>query len=120
MTNLEIVKMFLNGFNDASKIQESLAVLADDYKFKNPMVTLNSKKEFIALAQEMGAVISGINIINIAETNNWVATLYEFKSSIPGLESSVGCEWFRLENGMIMESHLIYDASVWRKFYEQF
>lgn len=119
VTNQEIVKKFLNGFNNPAQIQESFDLLADDYKFKNPMVELNSKVEFIALAQEMGAVITGIKIINITENENWVATFYEFKSSILGLESNLGSEWFRLENGIIKESHLIYDTSEWRKFYEK-
>lgn len=119
MTNQEIVKKFLNGFNNPAQIQESLDLLADDYKFKNPMVELNSKVEFIALAQEMGAVITGLKVINITENENWVATFYEFNSSISGLESNLASEWFRLENGIIKESHLIYDASEWRKFYEK-
>ena len=119
MTNQEIVTTFLNGFNDPTQIQKSLDLLADDYKFKNPMVELNSKAEFIKLAQEIGAVITGINIINISENGNWVATFYEFKSSIPGLESNIASEWFKVENGIIKESHLIYDTSEWRKFYEQ-
>jgi len=119
MTNQEIVKKFLNGFNNPAQIQESFDLLADDYKFKNPMVELNSKADFIRLAQEIGAVITGINIINISENDNWVATFYDFKSSISGLESNIASEWFRLENGIIRESHLIYDTSEWRKFYEK-
>jgi predicted SnoaL-like aldol condensation-catalyzing enzyme len=119
MTNQEIVKTFLNGFNSPTKIQESLALLADDYKFKNPMVALNSKAEFIALAQEMGKVLTGVNVIYIADNVDWVAAFYEFKSSISGLESNIGTEWFRIENGKIKESHLIYDASEWRKVYAQ-
>ena len=119
MTNQEIIKKFLNGFNNPSKIQESLDLLADDYKFKNPIVELNSKTEFIKLAQEIGTVITGIDIINIVDNGNWVATFYEFKSSISGLESNTASEWFRIENGMIKESHLIYDTSEWRKFYAE-
>ncbi|HEA70361.1 MAG TPA: nuclear transport factor 2 family protein [archaeon] len=119
MTNQEIVKKFLNGFNNSAKFKESLDLLADDYKFKNPMVELNSKVEFTKLAQEIGKVITGIEIIHTSENGNWVATVYNFKSSIPGLESNIASEWFRLENGIIKESHLIYDASEWRKFYEQ-
>jgi predicted SnoaL-like aldol condensation-catalyzing enzyme len=119
MTNQEIVKKFLNGFNDPTQIQESLDLLADDYKFENPMVKLNSKVEFMKLAQEIGAVITGIDVIHTSENGNWVATFYDFKSSIPKLESNIASEWFRLENGIIKESHLIYDASEWRKFYEQ-
>jgi hypothetical protein len=111
--------MFLNGFNDLTQIQKSLSLLADDYRFKNPMVELNSKAEFLVLAQEMGAVLTGINIINLAEEGHWVAALYEFKSSIPGLEVSVGSKWFRLDSGVIRESHLIYDASHWRKVYDK-
>jgi len=119
MTNQEIVTTFLNGFNDPTQIQKSLDLLADDYKFKNPMVELNSKAEFIQLAQEIGAVITGINIINISENGNWVATFYEFKSSIPGLESNIASEWFKVEDGIIKKSHLIYDTSEWRNFYAQ-
>ncbi len=119
MTNQETVITFLNGFNDPSKIQESLDLLADDYKFKNPMVSLNSKKEFIVLAKEIGAVLTGINIIRVSENGEWVATYYEFTSSILGLESTYGSEWFRLENGIIKESHLIYDTSKWQEVYAQ-
>ena len=119
MTNSQIVEKFLDGFNDPVKIQESLALLSDDYIFKNPMVQLNSKAEFISLAQEMGKVLTGLEIIQIAEENEWVAASYIFKSSIPGLESNLGTEWFRVENGIIHESYLIYDATEWRKVYLQ-
>ncbi len=118
MTNQEIVEKFLNGFNDPTKIGESLALLAEEYKFKNPMVQLNSKAKFIALAQEMGKVLTAVNIIQISGNDNWVAAFYEFKSSIPGLESNLGTEWFRIKDGIIEESILIYDASEWRKVYE--
>ena len=117
LTNQEVVEKFLSGFNDPSKIGESLALLAEDYKFKNPMLSLNSKAEFIALAQEMGKVLTEVNIIRTSENGNWVAVLYEFKSSVKGLESNLGTEWFLVEDEIIKESHLIYDASDWRKFY---
>lgn len=119
MSNEQIVETFLNGFNDPTKIQESLALLADDYKFTNPIVSLNSKTEFIALAQEIGAVLTGVNLKRIASNGDWVATFYEFTSSIEGVESNIASEWFRIENGLIKESRLIYDASGWRKVYEQ-
>ena len=119
MTNQEVVEKFLSGFNDPSKIQASLALLADDYQFTNPMVQLQSKAEFVALAQEMGQILTGVHLIRSAEDGDWVATFYEFKSSIPGLESNMATEWFRLKDGIIQESHLVYDASEWRKVYEQ-
>ena len=119
MTNQEIVIQFLNGFNDPQRIHESLALLADHYRFKNPMVVLNHKTEFIGLATEMGKVLTGVKLISTAQNEDWVATHYEFQSSIPGLESNLASEWFRLEKGIIQESILIYDASKWRKVYEQ-
>jgi predicted SnoaL-like aldol condensation-catalyzing enzyme len=119
MTNQEIVIKFLDGFNNPAQIHESLNLLADDYRFKNPMVELNSKTEFISLAQEIGKVLTGVNIISSAENGEWVAVFYEFTSSIPEVESNLASEWFRLENGLIKESHLIYDASKWRKIYEK-
>ena len=119
MTNQAVVEKFLNGFNDPSQIQASLDLLAEDYKFKNPMVELNSKAEFIALAKEISAVLTGVKLMGIAENGNWVATYYEFSSTVPGVESNIASEWFRLEDGIIKESHLIYDASIWRKIYAQ-
>ncbi|GAB5525751.1 MAG: hypothetical protein Roseis2KO_36230 [Roseivirga sp.] len=117
MTNKAIVEKFLGGFNNPEKIQESLALLADDYQFKNPMVALNSKAEFMALAQEISQVLTGVHIIHAAESGDWVGVYYEFKSSVPGLESNMATEWFRLKDGIIQQSHLIYDASEWRKVY---
>ena len=35
----------------------------------------------------------------------------------PGVEVNPATEWFRVEDGMIKESHLVYDASQWRKVY---
>jgi predicted SnoaL-like aldol condensation-catalyzing enzyme len=119
MTNQEVVEKFLAGFNDPSKIQESLALLADDYQFTNPMVQLQSKAEFVALAQEMGQILTGVNLIRSSEDGDWVATLYEFRSSVPGLESNIATEWFKVEDSIIQESRLIYDASKWRVVYEQ-
>lgn len=119
MDNKTIVTTFLNGFNDPSKITESLNFLSDDYKFKNPMVELNSKTEFIALAKEIGAVLTGVEILNITADDEWVSALYIFKSAIPGVESNLATEWFKIEGGLITESHLVYDASEWRKIYAQ-
>lgn len=119
MTNRETVITFLNGFNDPSKIKASMKLLADNYKFKNPMVELSSKAEFIGLAQEIGTVLKGIKILNTAEEGEWVAAYYEFTSSLPNVEKNLATEWFRFEDGLIQESHLIYDASEWRKIYQE-
>jgi predicted SnoaL-like aldol condensation-catalyzing enzyme len=119
MTNSEIVEKFLDGFNNPTKIQQSIDLLAEDYQFKNPLTETHSKAAFVTLAQQIGAVLTGINIIQIAENGVWVAAYYEFKSALPGLESNIAAEWFRLENGKIQESRLIYDASEWRKVYAQ-
>lgn len=115
--NEKIVVKFLDGFNNPEKIQESLDLLSDDYKFKNPLVSLNSKAEFIQLAQQIGAVLTGVNVIEVAGSGDWVAAYYEFTSAIPGVESNLATEWFRIEKGLIVESRLIYDASEWRKVY---
>ncbi len=119
MTNQEIVQQFLEGFNDPTKIQASLDLLAEDYRFSNPMVQLDSKAAFIQLAQEIAGVLTGLEIHHIAQAGDWVAASYTFKSALPGLENNEASEWFRLKNGTIQESRLIYDATNWRKVYEQ-
>lgn len=117
MKNIEIVETFLNGFNNPDLIQQSLDLLAEDYKFNGPMSNANSKTEFIQLAQQVGASLTGLRVIRAIENGNWVSVLYEFRTSIPGLESNLGTEWFRLDEGKIQESQLIYDATGWHKLY---
>lgn len=117
MKNKETVRTFLNGFNDKARLQESLDFLAEDYKFKNPMVELNSKAEFIPLAKSIADVLTEVEIVNLAAIDDWVAVSYIFKTQIPGVEINPATEWFRIENDLIQESHLIYDASEWRKVY---
>ena len=119
MTNQEIVVTFLNGFNSPEKLQVSLDLLADDYKFKDPIMEHNSKKEFVQAAKELAKVLTDVNVLRTAENGNWVGAFYEFKSSIPGLESNHASEWFRVENGVIRESQLIFDATGWRKVFEE-
>lgn len=117
MSNADTVRTFLNGFNDPAQIQTSFDLLADDYAFKNPMVELKSKAEFIPLAQSIGAALTGLEVVHVVEKGEWVAAYYVFKSEIPGVEENPATEWFRVEDGVIKESHLIYDASQWRKVY---
>ena len=119
MNNTEIVSTFLNGFNNPSQIQQSLDLLADDYHFSNPMISLNSKTEFVGLAQQIGAVLTGVEVIRMADEGDWVAAMYIFRSSIPGVEENLATEWFKIEDGKIVESRLLYDATEWRKVYAQ-
>ena len=120
LSNVQIVEKFFEGMNDPSKIQASLDLLTDDYSFKNPLVKLNSKLEFIALAGEIGKVVTGVNVKQIAENDqDEVVVLYEFTSSLPGMESNYATEWFWLKDGKIIASHMIYDTTEWRKVYAQ-
>lgn len=119
MTNQEVVVKFLNGFNRPEKLQESLDLLAGDYKFKDPIMEHNSKDAFITVAKEMANVLTGIDIITTAESDDWVGAFYEFKTSIPSLEVNRASEWFRLKGGIIQESHLVFDATGWRSVFKQ-
>ena len=118
MTKEAIVTTFLNGFDDPSKITESLNLLVDNYHFTSPTEEHNSKAEFIEDAKELAKILTGLKINRIVSNGNWVVVNYTFKSAIQGLTSTEGNEWFRVENGKIQESHLIYDASGWRKILE--
>jgi len=117
MTKESIVTTFLKGFDDQTKIGESLNLLADDYHFTSPTDENNSKVEFIEAATEVAKILTGLDINHMAVSGNWVVVNYTFKSSIKGLENTKGNEWFRVEDGKIQESHLIYDASEWRKIF---
>ncbi|MEL6254867.1 MAG: nuclear transport factor 2 family protein [Bacteroidota bacterium] len=120
LSNVQIVEKFFEGMNDPSKIQASLDLLTDDYAFKNPLVQLKSKGEFIALAGEIGKAVTGVKLKYIAENDqNEVVVLYEFTSSLPGMESNFATEWFWLKDSKIIASHMIYDTTEWRKVYTQ-
>ena len=119
MNRTEIVSTFLEGFNDPTKLQASLDLLAEDYHFTNPVIETHSKVEFIELAKKIGAVVTGIQIIATADSPDWIATFYEFQTEIPGLERTDASEWFSVVDGKIKESYLVYDATNWRKLYGQ-
>lgn len=119
MTKTEIVQTFLRGFDQPEEINASIALLADNYQFKDPTVERNSKVEFLETAKELAKILTGVEIIRIAENEAWVSVFYNFKSNIKGLENNYGCEWFRVEDGLIQESQLVYDASEWRKVFAQ-
>ena len=70
------------GMNDPSKIQASLDLLTDDYVFKNPLVQLKSKVEFIALAGEIGKVVTGVNVKHIASNEKGEVVVFT-NSSLP-------------------------------------
>lgn len=119
MSNEDTVRTFLTGFNDPAALDASFALLADDYTFENPMVQTHSKAEFIPLARGISAALTEVEILHVAETGDWVAAFYLFKSEIPGVEVNRATEWFRVRDGLIRESHLVYDASQWRKVYAE-
>ncbi len=119
MISTEMVKTFLEGFNDPTKMKASFDLLADDYHFTNPIMETHSKAEFIQLAKKIGGVIEGIQIIATAESRDWVATFYEIQTKVSGLEKTDGSEWFRIVDGKITESYLVYDATAWRTLYAQ-
>ena len=119
MTNQAVVTTFLGGFNDLSKINQSISLLAEDYHFTDPTATANSKAEFIELSKELAKVLTGVEVVKIAESGNWVSVNYIFKSTIPGLEENQANEWFRVENGEIQESHLLFDATEWHKVFAE-
>jgi hypothetical protein len=119
LKNIKIVETFLSGFNNPEKLPEAIALLADDYKFKDPTKEDHSKAEFLETAKELAKVLTGVEVIKIAENDESVAVLYNFKSNIEGLENNLGSEWFTLENGLIKESQLVYDATEWRSVFAQ-
>ena len=119
LTNQAVVTTFLAGFNDFDRVGESLALLDDDYHFTDPTATANSKAEFIELAKTLAQVLTGVEVVKIAESGDWVSVNYIFKSAIPGLEENQANEWFRVENGKIQESHLLFDATEWHKVFAE-
>ena len=114
MTNQTVVNTFLAGFNDINKVGQSFALLAENYHFTDPTTTVNSKAEFLELSKALAEVLTGVEVVRMAESGNWVSVHYIFKSSVPGLEVNKANEWFRIKDGIIQESHLIFDATHWR------
>lgn len=119
MNRTKIVTTFLEGFNDPSKLQVSLGLLAEDYHFTSPVIETHSKAEFVKLAEKIATVVTGLQVIATADSTDWVATFYEFQTEIPGMERTDASEWFSVVDGKIKESYLVYDATKWRTLYGQ-
>lgn len=119
MTNKEIVTKFLEGFNDPNQLDGALTLLAKDYCFNGPMSNASNREEFTIIAKQLSALLKGLKVLRIMEDGDWVSVGYEFYTDLPDLERTHGSEWFMLENELIKESHLVYDATGFNKLYEQ-
>lgn len=119
MTNKEIVTTFLKGFNDPDQLDGALTLLAKDYCFNGPMSKASNREEFTIIAKQLSALLKGLKVLRIMEDGDWVSVGYEFYTDLPNLKSTQGSEWFRLESGLIKESHLVYDATGFHKLYDQ-
>ncbi len=117
MTNTAIVKQYLEAFGNKD-METARKLVADSFKFNGPMQQHESANAFFEAMEGFVPMVAGIDLVGTAENGEWVGTYYNFRATVPGLENTTTSEWFRVADGKIQESHLVFDASNWRKMME--
>ena len=107
-TSIDIVREYLLcwGKRDMASARK---YLSEYCCFSDPFSpTRLSAEEFLESAKSFIKTIEAMNIISIAENEDWVGAYYSVKTRlVPEMFFS---EWFKIEDGKITEGHLVYDT----------
>ncbi|MGL4768115.1 MAG: nuclear transport factor 2 family protein [Formosimonas sp.] len=112
-TNQDIVIEYLTAFGNKD-FATVRSLLADNFTFEGPLMQASSADEFVGMMQGFKDTLDGIDLYGTAQDGDWVGSYYIFKTFIPTVERTVTSEWFKLENGKIVASYLVFDATKWQ------
>lgn len=113
MSNVEIVKRFSKAFFDKD-IDTVKEIVAENYRFKGPMMEMNSREELIDFIQNMPMQASEVKSDYI-EQGNQVVKVCTCDFSAPPIGPQDLCEVFTVEDGKIVGNKLFYDTAKFPK-----
>jgi ketosteroid isomerase-like protein len=108
MTNVEVVKAYFKQFfSGPARHSEVRHLLADDFKFRDPLMSADSADEYVSKLQSFGDVIDmHVDVKHVVGDGDVVAALVDFNGPAGKIAYS---EWFIFRNGKIAALQVIYD-----------
>jgi len=113
MSNTDIVKRFSKAFFEKN-LEIVKELVAENYRFKGPMMEMNSGEELIGFIETMPMEATEISSTYI-EQGNQVIKICNFDFTTPPIGPQDMCEIFTIEDGKILKSQLFYDTAPFPK-----
>jgi ketosteroid isomerase-like protein len=108
MSNADIVRgYFKQFFTGKARHSEVRRLLADDFVFRDPMMSANSADEYIGQLKSFGDELEmHVDVKQVVGEGDVVAALVDLHGPAGRMAYS---EWFTFRNGKIAALHVIYD-----------
>jgi ketosteroid isomerase-like protein len=110
----EIVRAYLIAFY-AGDFDGAQALVADDFAFDGPFVSVTGKEAFFAGAEGLRSITRGHRLLRHWEDAGEVCSIYEVDLVTPVARGSVlMTEWHVVRDGRLASGRVVFDSAAFR------
>ncbi|HMJ35582.1 MAG TPA: nuclear transport factor 2 family protein [Baekduia sp.] len=110
----EVVRAYLTSFYDGD-FDGAQALVADDFAFDGPFVSVTGKEAFFASAEGLRRITRGHRLLRHWEDAGEVCSIYEVDLATPVAEGSVlMTEWHVVRDGRLASGRVVFDSAAFR------
>lgn len=118
-TASETVNAFMQAMGEGPAGAQTLTeLLAEDFLFRGPMLSADSRTEFLEGMQGMAAAAPHFTLLQQVTHGDDVCSIYEMRMGGAGANPVTMAEWTRVREGQLAAQWLVYDADVMRSAME--
>jgi hypothetical protein len=111
MSNADVFQSYLERFT-AGDVEGAAEYLVEDFRFEGPVLTANSRADFLAGAAQLGPIVRGCEMHRQWVDGDQVCSIYDFKIETPlGPGSIPMAEWSVVRDGQLVSSRLLFDTA---------
>jgi hypothetical protein len=111
MSNADVFQSYLQRFT-AGDVEGAAEYLIEDFRFEGPLLSANSRADFLAGASQLGPIVRGCKMHRQWVDGDHVCSIYDFKVETPlGAGSIPMAEWSVVRDGQLMSSRLLFDTA---------
>ena len=89
--------------------------LAEDFRFSGPVASFVSAEAFRAMAREAGQAVTSFVVRRQFVDGDTVCSIVDWEMAIPGVGPMTAAEVLEVQDGIIVQGELIYDAEELRR-----
>jgi ketosteroid isomerase-like protein len=111
MSNADLFQSYLERFT-AGDVEGAAEYLVEDFRFEGPVLTANSRADFLTGASQLGPIVRGCEMHRQWVDGDQVCSIYDFKIETPlGAGSIPMAEWSVVRDGKLVSSRLLFDTA---------
>jgi hypothetical protein len=89
--------------------------LAEDFHFVGPVASFDDAEGYRAMAREAGLAVTSFTVRRQFVDGSVVCSVIDWEMAIPGTGRMTSAEVLEVEDGVIVQGELIYDAEMLRR-----